>query len=129
MDELSKTGEKQAEILRLEASNARMRAALENIIEQGKRYWFQPKGYEASYEFSIPESDFNQALNAIAQAKGQQHQCSRCGEWGVIVNACVSALEHIDTFTTRQSSESPEEAALWAQCASFARAAINEATS
>ena len=41
----------------------------------------------------------------------------------------LEALEHIDTYTTRQANESPEEAALWAQCASFARAAIEAANS
>jgi hypothetical protein len=40
---------------------------------------------------------------AIAQAKGLQHQCSQCGVWGTIVNACGCDPNNLPTQAARKS--------------------------
>ncbi|KKL77213.1 hypothetical protein LCGC14_1182710 [marine sediment metagenome] len=38
--------------------------------------------------FASATTHASAARDAIAQAKGLQHQCSQCDEWSAIVNAC-----------------------------------------
>jgi len=54
----------------------RLAEALRALVDAGKRYWFQPRGYEARYEFSIGAEIFDEC-RAVLKEWEQQAAC--CG--------------------------------------------------